>query len=431
MLEEALRLCKTRYSSEDSDEQKVECLNTAASIYVKQNKKTLALMCLIGSLKLNPKQPVVLEQAEILGASHLLPIPSELKENKCTVSVIIPTVGRVPELKESIASVLRQSLQDFEVIVINDGGTESVEDVIANFGSNKIKYYRLKEKRGVSTARNEGILKSEGRYIAYLDDDDVYYENHLQSLVTVLEKNPNIDVAYTCAWWCYGDVEEGKFRPRSKRNYQRSFTRFNKNLLVTHNCIGPLLCLMHKKSCLLTSGIFNEELTMLEDWDLWLRLASHFQFYQINKLTGEYRWRLSNTSVIRKNEWAFFGDIVRTFYAYFNGKLVFVESLLQKSEHDHAEDFYKSIKTEYHNYLKYPEALKSLLTVALKIGDLGFARIVARDYFELAPRECLNDMIKLRYLRRAFDVCNILPVLPRTVAKVVGRKANYFFSNRI
>lgn len=108
-------------------------------------------------------------------------------------SIVIPTFNRSDFILDTINSVLRQSFQDFEILIIDDGSTDNTKEVInKNFYSEiKIKYYyKINEERGA--ARNYGYLRSNGKYIVFLDSDDIFKENHLINIYDATIKNPDV-----------------------------------------------------------------------------------------------------------------------------------------------------------------------------------------------------------------------------------------------
>jgi len=168
-------------------DQKWKYLNKIADLYLKEGQQSLAYICLLESLRLNADQEKVFKLTQSL-QEYAKPIfPKGLKKNRCLVSVIMATCNRTEEIRESIESFLVQTLKEAELIVINDGGTDKVKEIIESYDSPKIKYYKFPENRGLAAALNEGVRQAEGKYIAYLDDDDVYYPNHLATLVDTLE----------------------------------------------------------------------------------------------------------------------------------------------------------------------------------------------------------------------------------------------------
>ena len=88
------------------------------------------------------------------------------------VSVIIPTYDRSEFLRTAIASVLAQTLQDFEIIVVDDASADDTQEVVGNLDDGRIRYIRHEINKGVAATRNTGVLNSKGKYIAFLDDDD-------------------------------------------------------------------------------------------------------------------------------------------------------------------------------------------------------------------------------------------------------------------
>ena len=202
-------------------------------------------------------------------------------------SVIIPTYNRPESLKEAIQSVLRQEYTYFEIIVINDGGVD-VQGVINGLNAgNKIKYISHEKNKGLAAARNTGIRIANGKYIAYLDDDDIFYPSHLDVLVNFLESN-EFRVAFTEAFRAYQTKENDKYII-TKRDIPYAMD-FDKEQILVGNMI-PVLCVMHEKSCLDDVGLFDETLSSHEDWDLWIRMSRKFKFAHINELTCEFRWR--------------------------------------------------------------------------------------------------------------------------------------------
>lgn len=203
------------------------------------------------------------------------------------VSVIIPTHNRPSLLVEAIQSVLNQSYKDFEIIVVNDGGTE-VEGIVQLLNQDgRITYVRHPHNQGLAAARNSGLRLARGKYIAYLDDDDVFYSDHLETLVSYLEVSGE-KVAYTDAYRALQVAQNGNFiTVRKDLPYSRDF---DADALLVGNYI-PVLCIMHARECLEKSGLFDERLKANEDYDLWIRVSRHYAFHHIKKTTAEFRAR--------------------------------------------------------------------------------------------------------------------------------------------
>src|SRR5690606_35592492 len=109
---------------------------------------------------------------------------------------IIPLYNKERHIKSTIESVLAQTFQDFEIIIVNDGSTDNSEALVNSISDPRIKYFK-QENKGVSTARNFGIEKSSAKLIAFLDADDYWYPNHLNHLKTLFETFPGCGIYAT------------------------------------------------------------------------------------------------------------------------------------------------------------------------------------------------------------------------------------------
>ena len=119
---------------------------------------------------------------------------NERPVRKPIFSVIIPVYNRAELLKRTIASVLRQELADFEILVIDDGSSDDIKSVVDGFSDARIRYHR-QINRGASAARNAGIDLARGDYVAFLDSDDAYLPHHLATMLSLLQSAPGA-VAY-------------------------------------------------------------------------------------------------------------------------------------------------------------------------------------------------------------------------------------------
>lgn len=369
-------------------------LNQVARYYADMGKKGLAFMCLVESLKHCPEQPEILELAERFRRCIEPVIPKRLPDDTCTVSVIMPTYNRTREIRESILSVLNQTFKDLELIVVNDGGTDEVKNIIDSFNSSSIKYYKIKTNKGLSGALNEGLNRANGRYIAYLDDDDIYYPNHIETLVDLIEKNPDFDCVYSHAWWCYGESVEDTF-VEHYRNLNYRPEKFDRAVLGESNYISTLN-ILHSKRCLTKAGLFNEDLGKLMDWDLWMRLSKFFNFHQIDAVTGEYRWKQNNMSVEDRLDVEFLYRIVKTFYESCEGRVVFATAYMAKGMRERAEDIFDEIVDGYDGWVKTPSLVRAVFDLSRLFPrslTVAFQIKLARDFFDANPRVCLKVML--------------------------------------
>ncbi len=209
------------------------------------------------------------------------------------VSVIVPTYNRPDRLRTALASLAAQTYQDFEVIVVNDAGSD-VEFVVAGSPDrHRITTICHDRNRGLAAARNSGIRAAKGAYIAYLDDDDRYLPNHLETLVGYLDRR-ECRVAYTDAWRVQERQSDGEYI-EAGRDVPYSYDFRPADLLVSN--YFPVLCVMHDKACLDDVGLFDESLFAHEDWDLWIRMATRFPFKHLAVTTAEFTWRTDGSSM--------------------------------------------------------------------------------------------------------------------------------------
>jgi glycosyltransferase involved in cell wall biosynthesis len=199
------------------------------------------------------------------------------------VSVIIPTFNRPLLLAEALKSVLSQTFTDFEAIIINDAGLD-VSDVVEAFHDSRFTYLEHHINKGLPASRNTGIGYAKGKYIAYLDDDDVFLPEHLAILTTVL-MNSAYKIAYTDLEYVYKKIEKNQVVTYDKKpGYSYPF---NHQRLLVENLMA-VMCVMHEKCCLDSTGLFNETLDRAEDWDLWIRISRNYPFVHIPLVTAQY-----------------------------------------------------------------------------------------------------------------------------------------------
>ncbi len=224
------------------------------------------------------------------------------EDHEVMVSVIVPTHNRPEMVADAVKSVLDQKYKNFELLVVNDAGPD-IEPIITSMnGKSNITYVRHSVNRGLAAARNTGIKLSRGKYIAYLDDDDIFYPDHLETLVHYLE-NSDHKIVYTDAHRAHQVKENGQYvTQKIDLPYSQDF---DYDQILVSNFV-PVLCFMHEKSCLDKTGLFDESLPVVEDWDLWIRMSRFYEMPHIKKVTAEFRSRDDGTSMTSKGMEAFY-----------------------------------------------------------------------------------------------------------------------------
>jgi glycosyltransferase involved in cell wall biosynthesis len=193
---------------------------------------------------------------------------------KNLVSVIIPTFNRAWTLKTAIDSVLGQTHDEIEIIVIDDGSTDHTPDLLAGYG-NQIQVF-VQKNSGVSAARNLGIKKSHGRFVALLDSDDAWTPDKISCQIDFFNQNPDALICQTEEIW----IRNGR-RVNPKIKHQKpSGMVFEPSL---HLCLVSPSAVMIRKKLFELKGGFNEEFLVCEDYDLWLRIAIDTPIFLIDK----------------------------------------------------------------------------------------------------------------------------------------------------
>ncbi len=203
------------------------------------------------------------------------------------VSVIIPTYNRANILGQAIKSVLAQTYSDYELIVIDDGSTDDTRKIIEAFSGKVL--YLWQSNKGVSSARNHGIRMSRGDYIAFLDSDDSWSHDKLDLQVKYLDSHPGVGLVFADA--VLEHENGGEFQKRSDLVY-RGGSPSLKHLLLANPI--PCLTVMVRRQCLDEVGLFDESLTIGEDYDLWLRVSKRCHIGHIGKVLAHYRVHSSN-----------------------------------------------------------------------------------------------------------------------------------------
>jgi glycosyltransferase involved in cell wall biosynthesis len=201
------------------------------------------------------------------------------------VSVIVPTYNRTFMLKQAIQSIQHQTFNDFEIIVVDDGSTEDIRAVTAEFGE-KVRYERL-ERGGVSRARNHGIRVAQGRFVAFLDSDDLFLPVKLQKQVALLEQHRELGMVYSA----YISVDENlnPLKQLPAPEYADGYTA----MLTACTIATPTV--MVRRDVFERVGVFDETMHLAEDIDLWCRISRFFPIAPIHEPLTKVRLHSSGT----------------------------------------------------------------------------------------------------------------------------------------
>ncbi|MCT7984813.1 glycosyltransferase [Laspinema sp. A4] len=199
------------------------------------------------------------------------------------VSVIIPAYNSLAYLPETIASVLNQTYSDFEAIIVNDGSSDRTEEWVSQQSDPRIKLIS-QPNQGLSGARNTGIAHATGDYLAFLDADDLWHPTKLEKQVDCLDHHPDVGLVYT---WVALINEQSIATGRLFNSSQEGYIW---DTLILENIVGCGSVAMVRRQCFETCGVFDLNFpSVVEDWDMWLRIAVHYPFKAICEPLVYYR----------------------------------------------------------------------------------------------------------------------------------------------
>jgi len=185
-----------------------------------------------------------------------------------TFSVIIPVYNRASTLKSAIESVLSQTFSDYEIIVVDDGSDKVVKKALKPY-MGRVKYIKLNNNFGVSHARNIGIKAARGKYIAFLDSDDLWLPDKLQMQFDMFQQS-DLPVIHTNEFWFRGDrfINQGK---RHKRYGGKIFDKVLDFCRISPSSVAI------RKDVFKVCDLFDEKMRVCEDYDLWLRICEKYE----------------------------------------------------------------------------------------------------------------------------------------------------------
>ena len=214
------------------------------------------------------------------------------------VSVIVTTYNRSIFLREALTSIIFQTYNDIELLVIDDGSESSMatenKKICQLF--NKCQYF-YKENTGQPDSRNFGINRSKGNYIAFCDDDDYWDINKLEKQIEILNLNPDYALVTGCIEYIQENGQKtGNIKCHEGHNHGYIF----ESLLIKNRTasITPLL----RREVFDKVGYFNPSFTIGEDWEFWRRVSYYYKFYSINQVIAYVRLHPENMSKSRSGE---------------------------------------------------------------------------------------------------------------------------------
>ena len=193
------------------------------------------------------------------------------------VSVIIPTHNRAEFLRSAITSILNQTFQDFEIVIIDDASKDRTREVIAHFNDTRIKVLHNQVSKGAAESRNTGIMNAKSEYIAFLDDDDEWLPEKLKIQICLLDNSPQ-EVGGICTG--YFTIEKVGGRILSMNSPEMNDI-YKDNFIITSS-------ILLRRECFEKCGLFDENMPTSSDYDMWIRISKDFSFEIIKKALVNY-----------------------------------------------------------------------------------------------------------------------------------------------
>ncbi len=303
-------------------------------------------------------------------------------------SVIIPLYNKEAFIESTLKSVLQQTFQDYEIIIVDDGSTDNSSQLVSNFNNEKITLLKQKN-QGVSVARNLGIEHATANYIALLDADDVWHKNHL------IELKKQIDLFPNAGLYCnnYEIFHRNNVLKKASFNFN-----YNTECLIVEdyfkasiiNSVAWTSAVGFSKTNFINLGGFNTNLKTAQDLDLWIRFALNYLVSFNPTITMSYKFYIGNS--LSKNE---------KNYNYIRHE--FINSYNEEAKNNPSLKLYLDVN-------RYALALRSKLN-----GD--------KQLYLKVKKEINFKNLNFKQV--------ILLHLPKNVLKFIKRFQNYLISKKI
>ncbi len=221
------------------------------------------------------------------------------------VSVIIHTYNNEKFIEETVESVLKQTYNDYEIIVVDDGSVDGTHDALIPYMKD-IRYH-YKENGGIASAKNAGINLSSAEFIAFLDHDDLWVSDKLRIQMDYFDANPQVGLVYARYTSFRGDRE---LRTKPEKGYSGwVFKRLISKSFIQTSTVAV------KRGCLDAVGPFDESLKLADEYDMFLRIAKRFQCGFVDKVLTRYRIHDANAS---RNNLLFAEENLRVYKKIYN-----------------------------------------------------------------------------------------------------------------
>ena len=222
--------------------------------------------------------------------------------NNPKISVIIPTYNRGYSIARAIKCVLKQTFQDFEIIIVDDGSQDSTEEVVGQFKDTRIRYLAHSQNKGEPAARNTGVMAAKGEYIAFLDSDDEWLPNKLEIQLNIHEQITD-EISASCTGYYLHLTKLGIILNKIPQCTGSSWYR---HLLLFGCDLGPGTTMVVTKQAYHEVGYYDESLIRSPDWDWLIRYVKKYKLTVVEELLAHVYYNNSkNPHVFEKSSFHF------------------------------------------------------------------------------------------------------------------------------
>lgn len=212
------------------------------------------------------------------------------KKNK--VSVIITTYGRDIEIvREAVESAENQTFDNLEVLVIDDNGCGTEKQLenqkfFSESGYRRVRYLVNRKNEGVQFSRNRGILESEGEFVAFLDDDDVWFRDKIEKQMKLMNEISNCGMVFCDGYYM---LNGGRTTTNNDHNPDAFKQEITHRMLLMNDYIGTTSQALIRKEALAKGGLFDVDLPARQDYEMWLRISKNYTLAGVNEPLYYYR----------------------------------------------------------------------------------------------------------------------------------------------
>lgn len=212
-----------------------------------------------------------------------------IKDITPNVSVIVVTYNRVDLLSKTIDSILGQTYVDFELIIVDNMSSDSTDKYVSDLKDLRLRYFRNPNYGVIAVNRNYGIQKARGNFIAFCDDDDIWFPDKLSMQIKLMKHYPNVGL-------CYSNAESFNGETVIKKKMIRQTIRHNHFFYLLRGNYIPNSSVLIRADIFKTIGLLTIDPTLREDYEMWLRIARCYPLIGLDASLIRYRIHPNNVA---------------------------------------------------------------------------------------------------------------------------------------